>query len=82
MPRLFCVNKPDKEGAAVIAYYPGCEAKERRPRCDCGGCEHIYVRHRVEVMPDLSKMSRHDRRTVEAIARKYGIEIGDNQVKR
>ena len=66
----------------MIAYYPGCEAKERRPRRDCGGMEYVYVKDRVEVLPDLSKLSRHDRRTIEAIARKYDIEIGANKVTR
>lgn len=63
----------------MIAFYEGCEARRQLRKCGCGGCEYITVRERVEVMPDLSRMSRHDRRTVEAIARKYGIELRDGK---
>ena len=59
----------------MIAYYPGCEAVRRGRTCDCGGCEYITVRVPVETMPDLRRMSRHDRRTVESIAKKYGIAL-------
>lgn len=66
----------------MIAYYnSGCEVGRdtyaERHQCSC---EYRYVRERVEVMPDLSRMSRHDRRTVEAIARKYGIELHARRV--
>ena len=65
----------------MIAYSTAIETYAKPHRCECRGCEYVMVRERVEVLPDLSRMSRHDRRTVEAIARKYGIEIG-NQVQR
>lgn len=56
----------------MIAYYPGCAAASREDKCKC---EYTISRERVEVMPDLRRMSRHDRRTMEAIARKYGIDL-------
>ena len=57
----------------MIAYYPGCD--DTRPHEHKCTCEYRISRERVEVMPDLQRMSRHDRRTMEAIARKYGIEL-------
>ena len=58
------------------------------PRCTCGhslanetgtysphACPHdqvVYVERTREVAPDFSRMNRHDRRTAQKLARKYG----------
>lgn len=59
----------------MIAFYQGIDAREKPKLCDCGGCQYQWIEKRVEVMPDLSRMNRADRRAMEAIARRYGIEL-------
>lgn len=62
--------------------YSDCECQRAARNCSCGSIRYSVVTERVEVMPDLRRMNRHDRRTMEAIARKYGYVLSNSSAAR
>ena len=57
-----------REGTSSLAYC--CRDPNRPRKAEC--TEYRYVHVPVDRAPDMSKLNRKDRRTMQAIARKHG----------